>query len=171
MTEIVIEKWTDEEKKLMMEVSKEVYDLLNKKLKNELMIVNCLDIFTKCYAQEIGLSRILRVTEEGKIIKEYVNRVLGIINGLQESDVNLVLFRNSPDVLLQYYMGLYFERPTFIIAEEKERTNIDRLMKSELIKRVEYVRNFGKQELVRAMDKMRGKMEKWNIGKNLLRTR
>lgn len=160
MSEIVIEKWTDEQRNLMVEVSKEVYDLLNSRLKNKLMIAHCLDIFTKCYSQEIRLSKILRATKEGKIIKDYVERVLGIIEGMQRSDVNLILFRNEPDVLLQYYMGLYFEKKTFVIAEEKEKLNIGKLLKSDLVIQVECVKNLSnQQELTRAMENMRKNME------------
>lgn len=160
MKGFVVEKWSDKDKKLMVGVSNEIYGLLNRKIKDKFMIAHCVDIFNKCYKEQIGLYKIYNATKEGKLIKEYSERVLSIIDGMSGSDCNLLLFRNCPEVLMQYYIGLYFEKPTFVICEECDKENFDRLLKSNFVKQVEYVKNIcNQQELTKAMERMRKNME------------
>lgn len=135
-------QWTKEDKKTMADVAGEIYTLMKKRFgKNILMMANCLDVLQNSYHEEAGLEKVLRLNKEGKIIKKHITRVLGIIRGIQESNYNLVLFRNCPEVWMQYYMGIFFERTTYIIALEKDRPALKRI-RSHLVKHVEYIINF-----------------------------
>ncbi len=135
-------QWTNEDKKLMADVSGEICILMKKRFnKDKLMAANCLDILHNSFYEQIGFEKVVRLNKEGKLIKKDVTRVLGIIHGMQESDFNLILFRNCPEVWMQYYMGIFFERTTYIIALEKDRPALKKI-RSYLVKHVEYVTNF-----------------------------
>ncbi len=135
-------QWTKKDKKLMADVSGEICILMKKRFdKDKLMAANCLDILHTSFYEQAGFEKVLRLNKEGKIIKKQVTRVLGIIQGMQESDFNLLLFRNCPEIWMQYYMALFFEMDTYIIALEQDRPALKR-MRSHLVKHVEYVINF-----------------------------
>ena len=135
-------QWTEEDKRLMADVAGEIHILMKKRFnKDTLMMANCIDILQNSFQDEVGFEKVLRLSKEGKLIKKDVTRVLGIILGMQESDFNLLLFRNCPEIWMQYYMGLFFDRDTYIIALEQDRSALKR-MRSHLVKHVEYVINF-----------------------------
>lgn len=156
---VVVGAWTDVEKKLMVDVSFEVIDLMKKRLKDTLMIAHCLSIISSSFNERCSIERIICADKNGKILKNYVKRVLGIIEGMQKSDVNLILFRDCSEVWMQYYMGLYFERPTFVIALRVHEKIIKRLMTSSLVKRVEYVATFDEGSISSALKNMKKDME------------
>ncbi len=151
-------QWTKEDKKLMANVSGEIYILMKKRFKDTLMMANCLDILQDSFHEEAGFEKVLRLNKEGKIIKKQVTRVLGIIQGMQESDFNLILFRDCSEVWMQYYMGIFFDRDTYIIALEKDRPALKR-MRSPLVKHVEYVINFNPKIIQAAVTNIKKRID------------
>ena len=155
-------QWTKKDKKLMADVAGEIYTLMKKRFgKNILMMANCLDILQNSYHEEAGLEKVLRLNKEGKIIKKQITRVLGIIQGMQESDFNLILFRNCPEVWMQYYMAMFFDMDTYIIALENDRPALKR-MRSHLVKHVEYVINFNPKIIEAAVANIKKRIDEDN---------
>ena len=156
---VVVGIWTDEEKDLMAKVSFEVIDLLKKRLKDRLMVAHCMNIMNSVFKEDVGIQKIMYATKDGEIKKNLVERVLKIIHGMQVSDVNLILFRDCPEVWMQYYMGLYFNRPTFIISLGKHKKIVDKLLNDELVVQVEYIDSFNEVSIRDVMLKLKDKME------------
>jgi hypothetical protein len=51
---------------------------------------------------------------------ERIDRVGGILDGLTQSATNAVIFRDSPEVWFQFFLGLYLDKPTFVLIEKKD---------------------------------------------------
>ena len=80
-------------------------------------------------------------------IDKRINRCRQIIEGMSNSTVNIILFRNDEDVWMQYHMGLFLQRDTLIFALEKDKHEIiPRIKIGDLVKDIVYVKCFNSEE-------------------------
>jgi len=152
-------QWTNEEKERMAVVAAKVYDLMKKDFKNDLMMMAQTITFIKSgFDAEVGLEKIRILNKDLKpdTINEEM-RVRQIIEAMKECHLNLVLFRDCPEVWMQFYMGLYLKKPTGVIIERGDTKNIDLLTHYGV--HLGLVDNFSEAECKRILKQLTQEME------------
>jgi len=112
----------------------------------------------KGFDDEVGLEKIRILNKDLKpdIINEEC-RVRQIIESMKECQLNIVLFRDSPEVWMQFYMGLYLKKPTGVIIERGDTKNIDLLTHYGI--HLGLVDNFSEAECKRILKQLTQEME------------
>lgn len=91
---------------------------------------------------------------------EKMSRVARIVAAMPDCTYNLVLFDDDPEVWFQYYLGLYFGKPTILIMKEADKGKFAARLYHPYVKKIisvpdfteEYVEMAGEQ----AAEIMRG---------------
>lgn len=156
----IIKKWTKEEKDNMMKISGEVFDIL-KRLKDPMMMANVTYILNESIRDMYGFDKVFTANKEKKIIShEEIKNVLNIAYGMVSSDINVVLFRDNPEVWMQYYMGMHLGKKTYIIIREEDaKENTIIRLQGKIIK----VREFTNDELDKAVKQINDEVKKTNV--------
>jgi hypothetical protein len=87
-----------------------------------------------------------------------------IVEGMKKSGLNIVLFRDCPEVWMQFYMGLFLKKETAVIIERGDTKNIDRLTHYGV--HLGLVDDFSESELRRIMDQISKEVEYGSEGSN-----
>jgi hypothetical protein len=151
---VYIRKWTEEEKTRMQIVGDKVMDLMKKELKNDFaMIAQIMAFIKQAYDDEVGLERIRLMDKNHKLdTMQEETWVRKIVEGMKKSGLNIVLFRDCPEVWMQFYMGLFLKKETAVIIERGDTKNIDRLTHYGV--HLGLVDDFSKSELRRIMEQI-----------------
>lgn len=143
-------KITDKDREEMVKLTKILMSLRKKFELNDFLFLMTLENVLTGYKQEFGIHKILNVTKDKRVIDyEKYKRIAGIVQGLQESDVNIILFRDDPEVWFQYYLGLFLNKKTCIVCEERDFYKLDKLKETIAIVKVKSFSN--KEELNKAV--------------------
>jgi hypothetical protein len=161
----IIKKWTEAEKVLMANTATEIHELMNKKLGKKDIPMHSLVIETvsKAYHDEIAIEKIISLEKNGKdtvALEKKLLQVRKIVEGMQQSDMNLLCFHNSDDCWMQFHMGVFLAKPTFIIAKNSDKAILHSRVFSDLVKKIVFVDDFTKEELDRAMKEIGEEMKK-----------
>ena len=162
MPKVLIRKWSEADREEMKQIAKVMLDVLHSSFKADIMkAANVIEVLHESFAQQAGMNKAIVLSEKKGIINtQKVRNILKIIEGMQESDVNLVLFRDESEVLMQLHMGFYLRLKTYIIAQSEHKTLLDDLrLKYPLIRGIEYVDEFNQVNLKAAMGKLSPKMQ------------
>ena len=136
-----------EDKKVMIKLTHDIQTLHDKSGLNKFLFCMVLENILTAFKQHLGLRKILNVTKDQRIIDyDKYKRIAGIVEGMQESDINLLMFRDEPEVWFQYYLGTYLRKKTCIICEEKDFNIVDKLKEKRSIVKV---KTFDDKEAVR----------------------
>lgn len=52
-----------------------------------------------------------------------VERAVGILEGMTQSNCNVVIFNDTPELWFQFYLGLYLEKTTFILIKKRDTSD------------------------------------------------
>jgi len=77
-----------------------------------------------------------------------------LLKAMHVSDLNIILFRNDPEVLFQLYLGFYLGKPTFIICLDELVEEVRLHTKHSLVKGVLIVKKYDKEGLRDVMKKI-----------------
>jgi hypothetical protein len=152
-------KWMNEEKEKMAKTAAKVFELMKQDFKNDFaMMAQTMAFVQKGFNDEIGLERIRILDKNLKpdTINEEM-RVRQIVEAMKECQLNLVLFRDCPEVWMQFYMGLYLKKPTAVIIERGDTKSIDLLTHYGV--HLGIVDDFSEAELKRIMKQIQQEME------------
>jgi hypothetical protein len=156
----IIRKWTKPEKELMAKVATEIHELMNTKLGKDIpMHSQVINVVRQTYFDEISMEKIYDLDKKGKNRSEEEDKLLRvrqIIEGLQQSDMNLMLFADEDEIWMQFHMAMFLEKPTYIICEEADKTSlICMAQEGGLIKKIVYIKEHSKEEMERAMNEIK----------------
>ena len=143
----IIQKFTDEEKHKMAQLSSFIFDKM-KELKFTLpMQLNAIDIIRRGLHDQEAVEKIIEIEKSGKTVwNDRELHVRKIVEGMHTSEINLVLFRDEADIYMMYHMGIFLSKPTIIIAEEKDKVKVEKLQHP-LIKKRLYIPEFSEKYL------------------------
>ena len=118
----VARRYSNEEKREMAVAATDIIQLLKDKFPKEpLLQASVLEFAHRAMQDEVGIEKIIIANKEGKDIFNRLVRTRQIVEGMQSSDMNLVLFRDEPEVWMQYYMSMFLKKSTYVIAEQKHK--------------------------------------------------
>jgi hypothetical protein len=154
---MIIKKWTEEEKKLMADVAGEVYTMVKIRFKGNVMMASqTMNFILQGFNDEVGVEKIMILNKDGKVdtIQEE-QRARQIIEAMKQSECNIVLFRDCPEVWMQYYMGIYLKKPTYVIVKRSDiPVTKDRFGEYALQRGITFVNDFSESELKKAMEEI-----------------
>lgn len=155
MPELHIRKWEPEEKAKMAEVAEQIIHILDAEFGRDIdMLAQCVSVIYKSVIEQHSIKGIESIIGGKRDRFKEVKRVTEIIRGMMASDVNLIIFRNEPEVWFQYWLGLYMQKPTYIICEECHSNLIYSQEANELVKEIKVIKEFSQENIERAIDKM-----------------
>ena len=158
-------KFDSKEKEKMRDTAIQIADILEKQYPKDAFSQSVtLEFMYRGLQSRLAMENIIIADKTGKDNFNKLNHARKIVEGMQDSefgicwhDNNLVLFRNCDDVWMQYYLGKFLQKPTFIIAEEKERPVLEE-RKVNLNARIYFVPIFSSEQLEIAMQNIKGDM-------------
>ena len=125
MTErkIVVRKLSDEDRRKMAEVATQVIDLVKERLDNDkLLMIQTIGLLHNGFMEENAVHAIKTVNKDGKDAKfdklQFIHKML---TGMSQCSTNIILFRDCPEVWMQYHASIFLKIPVYIIALEKHR--------------------------------------------------
>lgn len=98
---------------------------------------------------------------ETPISKESIH-ILNILGGLDKSEYNFVLFKDTPELLMQYYMGLYLKKPTIVVVRKEDEKKARKMLIDPLVKEIIITKDFSQATVA----KVAKQLEKILKGKN-----
>jgi len=78
--------------------------------------------------------------------KQKVDEIVSVITGLAHSKINVVIFKDVPELWFQFYMGLYLEMPTVVVMEKRYIPLKTMVNKYPLVKRIIEVEVYNEEE-------------------------
>jgi hypothetical protein len=165
MTKVLIKKWTDEDKREMAQAITETYQNLKKKFKHDIpKLLFTIENLQKAVHTDYALDRIKSISKKGKDLTEQekrLRRARAIVEGLENSELNLILMtRLDEEIWFQYYLGLYLQKPIFILAKKDIEHEIrTRIAVGGTVKHIEFFE--GKDDFEEASDKLITVMKKY----------
>lgn len=89
-------------------------------------------------------------------MQEKVKKAQNTVEGMRQSANNALIFRDSPEVWFQYYLGIFLEKPTIIMAQDKDLTESIRLIfaRERLIRDVMIVDEFNEENTIKFAKKI-----------------
>jgi hypothetical protein len=114
-------KWTDIEKREMSATADMIYEIL-KELQDPMKQAFVAKLVYNETTDIAAIAKIKTIDKKGKVVdlKDKINRIRSIVEGMDKSNINLVLFRDVPEVWMQYYMGKFLDRPTLLLCREED---------------------------------------------------
>ena len=119
----IAKQWSKEDKFLMLKATDKIHNIL-KELDDPLKSAFVTELINNAVQDDAGIAKIAMINNKGRLItdlKDKTNRIRAITEGMHQSNVNLVLFRDDDEVWMQYYMGKFLGRPTLIICKDEDR--------------------------------------------------
>ena len=168
MSKVLIKKYTDEDKVRMANASAHILETLEKEFgKGEQGIPYIAKILETCisaYGDQEAMQKIITLNADGKNASEFnqkVKRARQIIEGMQKSHLNLILFRDDEEVWFQYYLSQFLGKPTFIIALKSDEIVVqEKISKGGLVKAIEFVEEYSTETVQVVADKFSKMMKK-----------
>lgn len=68
-----------------------------------------------------------------------------MIAGINKSVVNVVFFKDMPQYWIQYHVGIYLKRPTFVVIRKEDKKRFAKRFNHELVQEVYDVAEFTQQ--------------------------
>ena len=78
--------------------------------------------------------------------KQKADQIVSTITGLAHSRINVVIFKDIPELWFQFYMGLYLEMPTIVVIEKKYLPLKTMINKYPLVKRIVEIEEYNGEE-------------------------
>jgi len=158
MSIAIAAKFDSKEKEKMRDTAIQIADILEKQYpKDAFAQAVTLEFMHRGLQSRLAMENIIIADKTGKDNFNKLNHARKIVEGMQDSEFNLVLFSNCDEVWMQYYLGKFLQKPTFIIAEEKERPVLEE-RKVNLNARIYFVPIFSPEQLEIAMQNIKGDM-------------
>jgi len=169
MVDIIAQKFTKEDKREMSQAADDISDLLTKRFgkgrKSVPMKSQVMELLRRGYMDEVSMQRIIDLDKTGHDrAKDYdqLIQIRKIVEGMAESNVNLMIFRDCDELWMQFYMAKSLKLPTYVISEEKNR-KIVQMKIAPYVKKIVYVPEIDNVNLDKAMNKLRPMLEKEGI--------
>lgn len=83
---------------------------------------------------------------------KWINRILIQMN---LSKINLVIFKDDPQLWLQYYFGLYFNKPTIVMIKNVDNEKFGSLFQNPLVKEMIVLEDFTEDVLKEVADRVK----------------
>jgi len=129
----------------MAKAATDFYDLMKKKYKlDPILRAQTVHILNTTLQDEMAIHKIFNADKNMKIIVDpaKLKHVRKTVEGMNMSDVNVVLFRNDPSVWMKLYMGLFLQKDTIIICEGKDYSHVSKYKKHPNVIKVIKVESF-----------------------------
>jgi len=155
---ILVREWTDKEKTQMADIGVIATKLLAEKLDNDtLKIAQVIQVMYRAFAEEksIEMMKDINVSGISQIDPKKIDWFAKIVSKMYITDVNIILFENTPEIWLQIYMGLFFGKKTAIITEELNREYLTSIKNNELIVKVIYVDDYSQKNIKKAIEELK----------------
>lgn len=152
---IKVKEWTEQEKKEMIQAVDFFHDYMKHEGFDAGTKAMILSLMSEEYQKEQAIEKIFSLTKSGGIDNpNQWKRLAGIINGLTESEINLIVWRPDPEVLFQFYLGIYLNKPTYILIKDEDMESLTPHRNYSKIKGVHVVKDFSEENLKKAIMKI-----------------
>jgi hypothetical protein len=144
MKPFIARQWTKEEQREMAQASTDAFLLLKKQLKDKpMMMAQTAKSLYQTVNEEFGFTEIVNITKNRMVdrMKE-MNRILEIVKGMAQCNINLILFRNDPEVWMQYYMSVYLKKVMVVACREEDRPFVEIMKTEPLVTEILYTDKF-----------------------------
>lgn len=144
---VVMREFNKEDKYSMAKAATRFIEQMKKDKFDTLMQLHMIEFLRKSMHDQEAVEKIIQIEKSGKTT--LTNRELHVrkvTESMINSEINLIMFRDEADIYMMYYMGIFFGKPTVIVAEEKDKMIVEKL-DHELIKKRIYIPEFSAKYL------------------------
>jgi len=169
MVDIIAQKFTKEDKREMSQAATDIIDLLTKRFgkgrEGVPMKSQVMELLRRGYMDEISMQRIIDLDKSGNDrTKDYDDliRIRQIVEGMADSHLNLMIFRDCDELWMQFHMSKILKLPTYVISEEKNRRVVQERIAA-YVKKIVYIPKIDNANLDKAMKELRPLLEKEGV--------
>jgi len=116
-------KITEQDKLKMADIASPIMDILKGAFPKDIFLqAATMEFIHRSFQDQIAMEKIIITDKKsGKDGFDKLVRTRQIVEGMSSSDMNLVIFRDEPEVWMQYYMSMFLKKKTYVVAEAKHK--------------------------------------------------